>query len=118
MYSGNYGNAANIHGQSSLRTHRRHDHLAGIRQCGKRRTPTAVNVAISFLTVTRTRAGGQAVALSTGGTPLGLTFDDRYRANFALPSSSHSMDKAMERNHLDQWQPLLLDAAVAVEWRC
>lgn len=53
---------------------------------GNEGTPVTLNAFISFVDGNPyASAVGKAVALSTGGTALGLTFDDRYRTNFALP---------------------------------
>lgn len=48
----------------------------------------AVNVPANFADpYTPTLSSGPSPALSTGGTPLGLTFDDRYLENYVLPFS-------------------------------
>jgi len=57
---------------------------------GNEGTPatTSVTVPPNFADpYTTTLSSGNSPALSTGGTPLGLTFDDRYLENFALPFS-------------------------------
>ena len=53
---------------------------------GNEGTPVSLNVQISFIDGNPyASAVGKTVALSTGGTPLALTFDDRYLQNYALP---------------------------------
>jgi len=53
---------------------------------GNEGTPATVNAPISFADGNPYAvAVGKTVALSTGGTPLGLPFDDCYKTNYGLP---------------------------------
>jgi subtilisin family serine protease len=63
-------------------------HLREYDNVGNEGTPvsTPVNVPANFADPYLTALNAPA-ALSTGGTPLGLTFDDRYLENYALPFS-------------------------------
>jgi subtilisin family serine protease len=53
---------------------------------GNEGTPATLNVTISFVDGNPyATTVGEPAALSTGGTHLGLTFDDRYQQNYPLP---------------------------------
>lgn len=55
---------------------------------GNEGTAASVNVTVSFLDGNPyAKTVSPNAALSTGGTPLGLAFDDRYKENYALPFS-------------------------------